>query len=320
MGKIHILIGTGKDKGLYRMILQTLKGTVEGPWRFYDAYQAKAASFYRNELAIVCEDQGQAGVTWLDIHQPIPYRLDTKMSESVPACSIIHNQMFICTANEKEDCVVVYRKVDHRLKLEQRLKMGENAQCCQVFFLDRFLYVLCKGLDLIKIYDSDLFGLVKEIPLPKGSAPVQAVVDPDRSFLYVLGGSTNEVFVYTICSHHLYRCQQIISVLPNGCREVCDSTSICMSPNGKFLFVSTNGIDVITCFEVIDGILKQKEIFHCGGKEPRSLLVDGTSRWLISLNKEYLIVFQLDPQSGEAVVITDDKAMEDGTALIGIDQ
>ena len=28
MGKIHILIGTGKDKGLYRMILQTLKGTV----------------------------------------------------------------------------------------------------------------------------------------------------------------------------------------------------------------------------------------------------------------------------------------------------
>ncbi len=49
-------------------------------------------------------------------------------------------------------------------------------------------------------------------------------------------------------------------------------------------------------------------------------MVDGTSRWLISLNKENLIVFQLDPQSGEAVVITDDKAMEDGTTLIGIDQ
>lgn len=317
MGKINIFIGTNKDKGLYRMILQTLKGTIEGPWRFYDAKQAKAAALYHNELAVVCENQGQAGVTWLDIHQPIPYRLDTKMSESVPACSITHHQTFVCTANDIEDCVVVYRKEDHRLKLEQRLKMGEHAQCCQVFFRDQFLYVLCKGLDCIKIYDSASFALVKEIPLPKGSAPVQAVMDPTQSFLYILGESTNEVFVYTIHAHHLYRCQQIISVLPNGCREVCRSTSICMSPNGKFLFVSTDGIDVITCFEVIDGILKQKEIFHCAGKSPHSLLVDGTSRWLISLNQENIIVFQLDPQSGEAIAITEEKSMEDGISLIG---
>lgn len=316
MSKINIYIGTSNDKGLYRMIFHTVKGVIEGPWRFYDCNQALALDFYRNELAIVCEENGQAGITWLDIHQPIPYRLDTKMSESVPACSVTQNQAFVCTANAEEDCIVVYRKVDHRLTLEQRLKMSEHAKCQQVFFHEQFLYVICKGTDEIKVYDGETFANVKNIPLPKGSGPIKAIINAASTHLYVLSELSNEVFVYTIGTHHLYRCQQIISVLPNGWKEPCSSTSICMSPNGKFLFTATKGIDVITCFEVIDGFLKQKEIFYCGGKSPRDLFVDTSSRWLITLNEANVIVFQLDPQSGEAIAITDEKAMENGTLMI----
>lgn len=323
MSKVTIFAGTytdGASRGVYRMILDTLKGTLEGPWLFYECNSPKALHFFHFELSIVCSQQDHAGVALLDTHQPIPYHLDTKMAESIPACAITQDDLFIYTANYHEGTVVVYRKDHGRLKIEERLKLGESAKCHQVFLLDGYLYVVCLGTDRIRIYDPENhFSFVKDIMLPKGSGPRQAVVDQQHRMMYILSELSNEVFVYSIGAHHTFRCQQITSVLPKGCKEDCASAAIRISPNGNYLYTSTRGANVITCFEIIHGNLKQKEIFQCGGEHPRDFMIDETGRWMLVINKDSdnIIVFKLNTDTGEAMEITDEKTVPSGVSIIG---
>ncbi len=320
MSKINVYIGTDtkrKSQGVYRMVLDTLKGSLEGPWLYYPCEQPKYLCHDHYELALIHASRDQAGVSLLDTHQMVPYHLDTQMSEQIPSCFVTMDQNFIYTANFHEGTLTIYRK-NGKLRMEARIHLGEDAHCHQVLLLNGYIYVICLGLDCIKIFDSeDSFALVKEIVLPKGSGPRHAIIDAKQQYLYLLTQYSNEVFVYRIGTHFLFRCQQIVSVLPKGCKEECSSAAIRISPNGKYLYTSTRGADIITCFEMINGNLRQKEIMRSGGKHPRDFIIDETGRWMIVLNQEsdHAVVFQLDPDRGNAIMITDEKEVPEGTCI-----
>lgn len=321
MSKINTYIGTYTDKeskGVYKVVFDTVKGTCEGPWLFYEARSPKAIDCRRGELAMVCEHGDHAGVTLLDVNQPVAFHLDTKMSEQIPACYITQDERHIYTANYHEGTLIVYSKEHGKLSIEQRIKLGENAKCHQVFLLDDYLFIVCLGTDRIRIYDPENhYSFVKDIILPKGTGPRQVVVDQQHAYMYILSELSNEVYVYTIGAHHTYRCQQICSLLPHGFKEPCASAAIHITPNGKFLYTSTRSANVITSFEILNGNLRQKEYISCGGEHPRDFMMDPTGRWLLVLNKDSnsLVVFKVDPDSGEVLEITDEKEIPSGVSL-----
>lgn len=321
MSKEMIYVGTiaGQgSQGIYRFTLDTLKGTLDGPSLVYECPSSKALCYDQAHLAFACEQGKQAGVTLLEIEASEAIHLDTKLTENTPSCAIAQDEHFLYTANYHEGSVLIYRKAEDSLKLEKRLDLGEDAKCHQAYVLNHNLYVICLGTDRIRIYDiENHFSFVKDICLPKGCGPRQIAVDEQQKHMYIISELSNEVFVYAIGAHYAFRCEQICSVLPNGEKENCASAAIRLSPNGRYLYTSTRGADIITVFEVINGNLRQKEIIQCGGKHPRDFIIDETGRWLLVLNRDSnnIVVFKIDPDSGEALEITDEKEISQGVAI-----
>jgi len=322
VSKVNVFVAAdanGKNQGIYRMVLNTLKGTLDGPWLYYECAASKALDYFHFELAAVCEQENHAGVVLLDTHQEHPYHLDTKMAEEVSACHITQDDLYVYTANDREGTWMVYRKDHGKLHVVKRNHLSDQAKCTQTYLLDGYLYVVCSGLDCIRIFDPQKnYAPIKDIMLPKGSGPCHVIADAKHAYLYVLCALSNEVFVYKITAHLTFRCQQIISVLPKGCKKTCTATAVRISPNGKYLYTSTDGMHIITCFEIINGNLRQCEIIQSGGENPYDFTIDETGRWMIVLNKGSgnAIVFQLNPDSGKATMITDEKQIPFGTAIV----
>ncbi len=305
-------------QGIYRLTLDRLKGKLEGPWLYYECAEAKALSRYHYELAVVCAKPEHAGVALLDTHQPIPFFIASKLAEETPPCSITQDSERIYTVNDREGNVMVYHKEQNHLRLERRIKLGAEAKCRQLFLLDQYLYIVCAGWDRIRILNpQDQYAVVRDIPLPKESGPCFAEADAWHRYLYVLCETSNEIFVFQIGAHCAFRCHQIISVLPPGCRETCVSTALHISPNAQFLYTATAGIDVVTSFAIINGSLLPKEIIKSGGVYPSDLILDDSGRWLIVLNRDSdrVILFQCHPETGETIAVYDEVKLPKGTAI-----
>lgn len=323
MGKQTYLIGTYTDsgsEGIYQLTLDTLKGTLEEPTLFYPIKSPKALHVSKTkQLVSVMEHGSHAGIILLDLCQPTPYRLDQKLPETKPSCYINQDDQYVYTANYHEGCVNIYRKDHNLLQLEEHFTYGKEAKCHQVYLLENKVFVACLGLDRIKIYDRDNhFSLLEEIHLPKQSGPRHMIADVNHQFLYVLTELSNEIYVYEMSAHERYRCIQICSLLPEGCEKPCASAALRISSNGMYLYASTRGANTITCFEIMQGMLKQKEIFGCGGDHPRDFILEESGRWLLCCLKDSnsIVVFHLDPETGEAMEITDEKQIPSPVAIV----
>ena len=58
-------------------------------------------------------------------------------------------------------------------------------------------------------------------------------------------------------------------------------------------------------------------MMESGGLNPYDALIDETGRWMLVLHKDSdnLIVFEMNPESGEAIKITDEKILSCGMQL-----
>lgn len=321
MSKVNTFVGTYPtcdSKGIYKFIFDSVKGSLDGPYLFYETKDCKCIDYHQGTLISTCSQNEHAGLVMLDVHQPIAYHMDSKMSENLPSSFIYQEGDYVYTANYHEGTLLIYHKEHGKLRIEQRITLGEKAKCHQVFVMDEYLYLICLGMDCIKIYDiENHYSYVKDIILPKGSGPRHAIMDKAHRFLYVLSELSNEVYVYTIGPHHTFRCQQINSVVPSGTKEACYSAAIRISPNGKFLYTSTRGIDIITCFEIDQGFLRQREFVSSNGKHPRDFVIDESGRWMLIMNRDSqtLVVYKLNPDTGEIVELCDEKNVPGGVSI-----
>lgn len=322
MSKQRFFIGTYPEagsKGIYVLELDTIKGSLAQPGLLYETTAAKALHVYDHELMSVCAMGSHAGILSLDLSVQPPLCRDQKRLESVPSCSIYQDEQFVYTANYHEGSVRIYRKEQGKLKLEEQFSYGKNAKCHQVIGMDDLIFVTCLGLDRIKIYDrANHFSLLQELLLPKHSGPRHLVIDASHRYLYVLSECSNEIFVYTIGAHASFHCIQICSLLPQGAAVPCASAQLRISNNQRFLYASTRGADIITCFEIIDGCLRQKEVFSCGGAHPRDFILDESGRYLLVCNKDSnnVVLFLLDPETGEAIEIREEQHIPAPVAIV----
>lgn len=320
MSKVIFYVGTNHNQsaGVYRYQLDTLKGTIEGGSLYYDCSSFQTFHYSRFELLVSAQKENDPAVIYLDCHQEKPYQMDKRMMTDSLDCDIIQADQFVYTANDISNIITVYKKEGGKLRLVKRIKLKENTQCKQILIYENIIYIVCKGSDMILRYDKEtLEPSDRHIELARGSAPEALLIHQSGEYLYILSKEANEIYVYKIGKHGTYRCQQICSLLPKGWRKSCISRKMLLSPNGKYLYVLIDGVSAVACFEIVHGNLKECGMMESGGLNPYDALIDETGRWMLVLHKDSdnLIVFEMNPESGEAIKITDEKILSCGMQL-----
>lgn len=320
MSKVTVYAGANQVQGggVYRYQLDTLKGTLDGGSLCYECAAFQAFHYNRFNMLISCQKENGPSLIYLDCHQMMPYQMDRRIMIDEPDCNIIQDRQYVYTVNDKSNVITVYKKEQSKLKLEKRIKLKQTAECCRLLLHEDIIYVVCRGDDCIQLYNRETCEpMDKQIVLPKGCAPNDMLINRSGEYLYVLCPDANEIFVYKLGNHGSYRCQQICGLLPKGWKQSCISRKMAMSPNGKYLYVLIDGAHAVARFEIIHGNLKECGMIESGGLNPYDIIIDETGRWMIVIHKESdnIIVFQMDPDSGEAIKITDEKILTRGIQL-----
>jgi 6-phosphogluconolactonase len=174
---------------------------------------------------------------------------------------------------------------------------------------NRFALVCDLGLDRIYTYaiDGDAVALRPGLPPFVTSAPGAG----PRHLTFSRGGgrayaineldSTVTVYSYDSTAGSLAPLQTT-SVVPAGYAGDSAAAEVCIHPNGRFLYASCRGPDVLAVFEIdgAAGLLRPVESVPCGGKGPRSFSISPDGSWLVCAHQlsDTLCSFGIDGGSG----------------------
>jgi 6-phosphogluconolactonase len=143
-----------------------------------------------------------------------------------------------------------------------------------------------------------------DIPMPAGSGPRHMVMDKNERYAYVISELNGEVFVFRARANKFEPVQKL-SYLPKDFMGNFGGAAIRMHPNGKFLYTSCRGADVITVFWINDaeGTLELINVFSSEGKTPRDFNISPSGNWFIAANQDSdeLLVFKLNQEDGTLI-------------------
>ncbi len=171
----------------------------------------------------------------------------------------------------------------------------------------RHAYVCDLGLDLVQPYlisptDASLKALAPAASEP-GDGPRHSRFSHDGRHLYVVNELTGSMGVYLRDTQEgtLSRLQTV-SLLEPGFTGSNTSAEVQLHPNGRHLYATSRGPDIITVLERSeqDGLLKVLQRLPSGGRHPRHFALSPDGRWLVCANRDTdsLNVFAVDPTSG----------------------
>lgn len=329
MNKLTGYLGTyasPESLGIYRFTLDLEHGSLSQPELYYNAPDCKYLSLNGHLLASPQQKGGHAGVCLLDTKSGRASLIGEAYEETAAACYITQDSTHVCTGNYHEGAVLIYGKSPDGPKLLKRIDIAPKAGCHQVLFHGDYMLVPCLLLDAVKIYDcANDFSLAGELTFPKGTGPRHAVFDKAHRRLFLVSELSNQVFLYeadeasvretspsprsnaakpTLPFLHL---RHVYSILQDGAefKEPPASAAVRLSPNERFLYVSTRFANVITVFS-IDGLnLRQIQQTSCGGDHPRDMILSPDGNYLLSVNRTQggLVCFRIDSESGRILDI-----------------
>jgi 6-phosphogluconolactonase len=158
-------------------------------------------------------------------------------------------------------------------------------------------------LYLYAIGKSNTLKLQKEIEMANGeSGPRHFAVNSSSNKVYVLNELNSTIEVFDLGS--LQR-EQLIMAVDTAQTIAGGSSEIKIHPFGKFLFASTRGeANVISLFEIDRlGNLAYVSSFPSKGKTPRHFAFSPDGKFMVVANQDSnnLVVFEIDPESGELI-------------------
>lgn len=170
------------------------------------------------------------------------------------------------------------------------------------------IYVADLGSDTVSeyIYKKGLLERTKVIPTPPGTGPRMITsFKGQKSLLYVVCELTSDVL---IINSRTKKVEQVISALPDGFEGENLAAALCISEDGRFLYVSNRGLDAITVFSIheITGHLTKLCLTPTGGKCPRDIELFGG--WLLAAHQDSdeVTVLKRNPASG-MLTLTDER-------------
>lgn len=297
---------SSKSLGIYRFTLDTRTGELSVPELYYEAPDCKYLSLYRGLLAAPFQKNGDAGICLLDTKSQNPLLLDRLYGEKTTSCFLAQDDEFVYTANYHEGHVLIYQKARQGLSLYKRIEIAPKAGCHQVLFHKGLLLVPCLLLDEIRIFDIENdFRQTGTISFPKGTGPRHGIFTKDHRYLFVVSELSNELSMFAVETETALNFR-LLCVKPLLSPSVSYTTAptsaaIRLSPDERYLYVSTRYADVISVFAVENDSVTMIQQTGSGGVHPRDILLTPSADFLLSVNRTEggLVCFPLNPTDGK---------------------
>ena len=283
--KIYAGTYTGKgSEGVYRFSCE--EGKLSDPELFCRIDNPKYLCNCGDDIAAVCDFENGSGVALISDDGKVKDRL---IFEDVTSCYVTFHEEKLYTANYHAGTFSVIDANDDHLKLVKTVEIRKKAGCHQVLFWNDLILVPCLFLDKVMVYDGDL-NYQNEIVFPEGSGPRHGIFSKDNKHLYLVSELSNELFVIDTSSFWIIDC---VGLLENGERNTEGTAAIRMSEDGKYLYVSTRGKDLISVLSVDDEKAELIQTMSCGGEHPRDFIL--TDDILLSANRfsNQVVSFQI---------------------------
>ncbi len=191
----------------------------------------------------------------------------------------------------------------------------------------RYAFACDLGMDRIVAYRLDAAkGTITPEPeldakADPGAGPRHSKFSADARYFYVVTEMTGtvEVYSYDAPTGRLARIQTL-SALPEGFTGFNGSAEIKISPDGRFVYASDRGPDLIAVFarNPQTGLLTPVEQVSCGGKHPRNFALSSDGRWLVCANRDTnnLAVFRVDDLSGRLTMISNNTEVPQAVCVL----
>ncbi|MEG0076220.1 beta-propeller fold lactonase family protein [Anaerorhabdus sp.] len=299
------------SEGIYKIELDETNGHLSKPKLFKKVNNSKYLAWVDNLLYALYDDESGSGVMVIDKNGNT---LASLIYENVTSAHLGVKGEYIYTANYHEGTVSKLHYANEKITLIKKVTIQRKAGCHQIIFFKDMILVPCLFMDKIFIYDEDL-ELINEIMLPHGSGPRHGVISTDDTRLYIVTELSNELFTFDYANHHFHQVHQI-SILPNYETHKEGSAALRISRNGRKLYVSTRGVDLITVVDIGAELPKILQFESSGGKHPRDILDVANDRYLLVLNRfsNELLSYKLN--DGRLGIVSSKVELPEGVSIV----
>lgn len=317
---MHGYIGTyttGRSQGIYRFTFDPDTGALSEPILFVAVRNPKCVARKGSILASAIELEGRAGVALWDARHPCTPPFSMCCPEKQTPCHLRFSGSSLLAANYHEGLFTVYRTDSHNLSCATQIACGEKAGCHQSLGRRGFILVSCLEQDQVRIFDRK-FSPRGVILFPAGSGPRHGIFHPKDRTLWMVTERSHELYHFNYADTR-YQLLQQVSILPKDHPEYAASTTaaIRLSPDGRFLYTSTRGADVMSVFALdADGAHLIQQV-PCGGKHPRDFILSDDGRYVLVLcrDSDDLFSFPRDAETGKLGEIVSHIHVPEGSSI-----
>ena len=317
---MHGYIGTyttGRSQGIYRFTFDPDTGALSEPILFAAVRNPKCVARKGSILASAIDLEGRAGVALWDARHPCTPPFSMCCPEKQTPCHLRFSGSSLLAANYHEGLFTVYRTDSHNLSCATQIACGEKAGCHQSLGRRGFILVPCLEQDQVRIFDRK-FSPRGVILFPAGSGPRHGIFHPKDRTLWMVTERSHELYHFNYADTR-YQLLQQVSILPKDHPEYAASTTaaIRLSPDGRFLYTSTRGADIMSVFALdADGAHLIQQV-PCGGKHPRDFILSDDGRYVLVLcrDSDDLFSFPRDAETGKLGEIVSHIHVPEGSSI-----
>ena len=317
---MHGYIGTyttGRSQGIYRFTFDPDTGTLSESVLFAAVRNPKCVARKGSILASAIELEGRAGVALWDARHPCTPPFSMCCPEKQTPCHLRFSGSSLLAANYHEGLFTVYRTDSHNLSCATQIACGKKAGCHQSLGRRGFILIPCLEQDQVRIFDRK-FSPRGVILFPAGSGPRHGIFHPKDRTLWMVTERSHELYHFNYADTR-YQLLQQISILPKDHPEYAASTTaaIRLSPDGRFLYTSTRGADIMSVFALdADGAHLIQQV-PCGGKHPRDFILSDDGRYVLVLcrDSDDLFSFPRDAETGKLGEIVSHIHVPEGSSI-----
>lgn len=317
---MHGYIGTyttGRSQGIYRFTFDPDTGTLSEPVLFAAVRNPKCVARKGSILASAIELEGRAGVALWDARHPCTPPFSMCCPEKQTPCHLRFSGSSLLAANYHEGLFTVYRTDSHNLSCATQIACGKKAGCHQSLGRRGFILIPCLEQDQVRIFDRK-FSPRGVILFPAGSGPRHGIFHPKDRTLWMVTERSHELYHFNYADTR-YQLLQQVSILPKDHPEYAASTTaaIRLSPDGRFLYTSTRGADIMSVFALdADGAHLIQQV-PCGGKHPRDFILSDDGRYVLVLcrDSDDLFSFPRDAETGKLGEIVSHIHVPEGSSI-----
>jgi 6-phosphogluconolactonase len=329
---VRVYFGTqakGDERGIYMALLDTATGQLSEPVHVSDsarpgfiAIHPDGQHLYATEAAGSAPPEGSGFVSAYRIEADGRLRdLNTQPSGGAGPChvSIDPTGQWLLVANYRGGSCAVLPILGNGLlgepgAIRRHSGRGPNpkrqeAAHTHSFNCDpagRFALAADLGMDKILIYRLESGTLVSGRPpfiaTQPGAGPRHLVFHPSGKFVYAAMELNGTVAAYDYADGALTEIQTA-PTLPADFSGENTVSEVCITPDGRFLYVGNRGHESLAIFAVDPQSGKLTALGHepTRGRHPRHFNIDPTGSFLIAANAhtDNVVVFRINKESGQ---------------------